>query len=152
MDKSLVYESVTIKYVSSSGESLVAVDDLSLSLASGSFVAVVGPSGCGKSTLLKATAGLMDCSSGDITVGGAPVDGGDRPPGVVFQNPRLLPWLTVQGNVELGLEGMGVAKRTRAERARKELSRVSLTDFAQAFPGQLSGGMQQRVNLARWMR
>jgi taurine transport system ATP-binding protein len=128
-------------------EALIATD---LTIDGGEFVALVGPSGCGKSTLLEIVAGLRPASAGDVLLGGAKVVGPGRRRGVVFQqSSSLLPWRTVAGNVELGLITAGLPKHERDQRVADELRRVGLTDFADRAVYELSGGMQQRVQIAR---
>jgi NitT/TauT family transport system ATP-binding protein len=128
---------------------VTAIEDLSLTVADGEFVAIVGQSGCGKSTLLKAIDGLIPAAAGYIEVDGRRVTRPGPSKAMVFQDGRLLPWRSVLGNITLPLEGRGVPKHEANERAMALIERVGLTRFAKAFPNQLSGGMQQRVNLAR---
>jgi NitT/TauT family transport system ATP-binding protein len=123
---------------------------LDLTLNKGEFFSVIGPSGCGKSTLLDIIVGLRQPSSGSVTFEGAPVAG--RPPegiGVVFQEDSSFPWLSVWDNVAFGLRRKGVDKQETAERVNSALSFVGLSSFARAHPAQLSGGMRQRVCIAR---
>lgn len=131
------------------GTALPVLDRISLKVAPGGFVALLGPSGCGKSTLLRLVAGLEPPDAGRITVDGRRVEGPDPSRLLVFQDPTLYPWRTVQGNVRLGLEARGVAKSERAEKVRAALRLVGLDGFAEVFPHQLSGGMAQRAALAR---
>jgi NitT/TauT family transport system ATP-binding protein len=131
------------------GKRLVALDDISLEIEEGSFVAVCGPSGCGKSTLLRLIHGLDKPDSGEIYAGGALVDRPSLSRGMVFQGHNLMPWRTIERNVALGLESLKVPKAERAERVKNWLDKVGLRDFAEYYPAQLSGGMQQRVGLAR---
>ncbi|MFI0937637.1 ABC transporter ATP-binding protein [Streptomyces sp. NPDC021020] len=126
-----------------------AVRDVSLEIAAGEFLAVVGPSGCGKSTLLDLLGGLAEPTSGRVLVDGKPVRGPGLDRGVVFQQYALLPWRTAQANVEFGLEAKRVPRRERRERAREYLSLVGLDGFADRYPHELSGGMKQRVAIAR---
>jgi NitT/TauT family transport system ATP-binding protein len=128
---------------------LVAIDDVDLQITEGEFLVIVGPSGCGKSTLLDMLAGLTLPSGGRILIDGKPIaaPGPDR--GIVFQQYALLPWRTARENVEFGLEATGAGKRERRERAREYLALVGLDDFADSYPHQLSGGMKQRVAIAR---
>ena len=125
-----------------------ALDDISLDVHPGEFVSLVGPSGCGKTTLLRIINGLVGVDNGDVTVlGGAPSPGPDL--AMVFQSARLLPWLTVAGNIEFVLRLKGMPGKEQPARARALLGAVGLRDFAEAFPHEVSGGMQQRVGLAR---
>jgi NitT/TauT family transport system ATP-binding protein len=128
---------------------LTALDGVSLQIMDGEFVSIVGPSGCGKTTFLSVVDGLIAATSGRILVEGAAVTrpGPDR--AVVFQDASLLPWRTVLGNVVYGLECQGVAARAAKERASHFIAMVGLSGFEQHYPHELSGGMQQRVNLAR---
>ncbi|MFF5986597.1 ABC transporter ATP-binding protein [Prauserella flavalba] len=130
-------------------ERLTALESIDLDIAEGEFTVVVGPSGCGKSTLLDLLAGLGTPSSGRVLLDGRPVTGPGVDRGIVFQQYALLPWRTAQGNVEFGLEATGVPKRERAERAREYLELVDLAAFADRHPHELSGGMKQRVAIAR---
>jgi NitT/TauT family transport system ATP-binding protein len=128
---------------------VMALRGLHLDVAPGEFVSVLGPSGCGKSTIIGAVAGFTRVSSGQVLVAGQPVcaPGPDR--GVVFQQHTLFPWKTVVENVAFGLKMQRMAKRAREQAAQDVLRQVGLSEFAQHYPHQLSGGMQQRVNLAR---
>jgi NitT/TauT family transport system ATP-binding protein len=128
---------------------LLAVDNVDLEIADGEFLVIVGPSGCGKSTLLDMLAGLTLPSAGQILIDGKPITGPGPDRGIVFQQYALLPWRTARENVEFGLEATGVGKRERRERAREHLDIVGLGDFADSYPHQLSGGMKQRVAIAR---
>jgi ABC-type nitrate/sulfonate/bicarbonate transport system ATPase subunit len=126
-----------------------ALLDTSLLLQQGEFVCVVGPSGCGKTTLLNMLAGFVTPSTGRITVESVPVDGPGPERGVVFQEVGLFPWLTVLANVEFGLRMSGVGRRERRERAYAALSLTKMEQFGERYPNELSGGMKQRVGLAR---
>ncbi|RZS43513.1 NitT/TauT family transport system ATP-binding protein [Herbihabitans rhizosphaerae] len=126
-----------------------AVEGVDLDIARGELVVIVGPSGCGKSTLLDLLGGLGEPSDGEILLDGVPVRGPGLDRGIVFQQYALLPWRTAQGNVELGLEATGVPRQKRAERAREYLELVGLNGFEGRHPHQLSGGMRQRVAIAR---
>jgi NitT/TauT family transport system ATP-binding protein len=137
-------------------DSTLAVDGLDMRIGKGEFVAVVGPSGCGKSTLMKLVTGLLPPTAGEIVVHGQKVTKPIKGVGMAFQNPTLMPWRTTMDNVLLPMEVVEPHKRRfrrhRAEyeaRAMKLLRTVGLGDFAQKFPWQLSGGMQQRSNLCR---
>jgi NitT/TauT family transport system ATP-binding protein len=140
---------VSKSYVSTRGERIRALDDISFDVAPGEFVCLIGPSGCGKSTLLNLVAGLERPDGGGISINDRPVTqpGPDR--AVLFQEPSLFPWMTVLGNVEFALQLVGVPKEERAERAMTWLRKVHLTRFAHAQPHELSGGMRQRAALAR---
>jgi NitT/TauT family transport system ATP-binding protein len=130
---------------------VTALRDVSLEIAPGEFIALIGPSGCGKSTLMRLIGDLEQPSSGAIQVKGkSPRQSRlDRDYGIVFQAPVLYEWRTVRKNVELPLEVMGFAGSERQARARAMLQLVGLGDFGEAYPWQLSGGMQQRVSIAR---
>jgi ABC-type nitrate/sulfonate/bicarbonate transport system ATPase subunit len=131
------------------GQRLDVLRDLNLDIRGGESLAIVGPSGCGKTTLLRVLAGLDTADDGDVLIDGEPIRGVGTERAVIFQEPRLLPWLTVLDNVTLGLEIRGVAKTAAAARARHYIRLVGLQDFEAAYPRQLSGGMAQRVGIAR---
>ena len=133
------------------GQRTVALSDVSLSVPRGAFVSLIGPSGCGKTTLLRAIADLEQPNSGCLTVGGmTPAAARQaRLYGYVFQAPALFPWRTVERNVRLPLEVMGMPRAEQVSRARRYLDLVGLSEFRRRFPWQLSGGMQQRVSIAR---
>lgn len=126
-----------------------ALHDVSLSIAPGEFVCVLGPSGCGKSTLLGALAGHLPASQGSVRVDNAPVDGPHPERGLVFQQHTLFPWKKVLDNVAFGLKMKGVARSERHQKARNLLKLVGLDGFEHSYPAHLSGGMQQRVEIAR---
>lgn len=130
-------------------QTVVALEDFNLSVSEGEFVSIVGPSGCGKSTFLHIVGGFESRSGGTITLAGEPVSkpGPDR--GMIFQDYSLFPWRTVLGNVAWALEVKGLSKAERTEIARKYIAMVGLSKFENSYPGELSGGMQQRVALAR---
>jgi len=128
---------------------LVAVEGASFDVTAGSITAIVGPNGSGKSTLLRLIGGLLAPDSGEIRIDDRPVEGADPRVGIVFQEPRLLPWRDVVGNVALPLELAGVARPAREGRARELLDLVGLSGFDGARPHQLSGGMRQRAAVAR---
>lgn len=130
------------------GDTLPVLRDVDLDIAPGSFVAILGPSGCGKSTLLRLIAGLDQPRVGQILADGGPITGPDPSRVVVFQDPTLYPWRTVERNVALGLEARGLLKSKR-DRIGAALRLVGLDQFASAYPHQLSGGMAQRAALAR---
>ncbi|MGH3438232.1 MAG: ABC transporter ATP-binding protein [Sciscionella sp.] len=129
---------------------VLAVDTLDFIVCRGELVCIVGPSGCGKTTFLNAVAGFLPISDGDLTLEGAAITGPGPERAMVFQNPSLLPWRNALRNVTYGLEMSGLMRGRAAEtRARDLLNLVGLGDFIDAYPNKLSGGMQQRVNLAR---
>lgn len=146
---SFVLDDVSQRYLTDSGEMVHAVADTSLTVEPGQFVCVVGPSGCGKTTLLKILAGFLRPTGGTAYVDGVPITGPSHERGVVFQHPNLFPWLTVRGNVELGLKWRGVAAAERRARAEEFLHLVGLQGFEDNKPYELSGGMQQRTQIAR---
>ena len=128
---------------------LVAVDGLSLEVPAGSFTVIIGPNGCGKSTLLRLVAGLLQPTSGEVTLEGAGPRAGDGRVGLAFQQPRLVPWRSTLDNVALPLEINGVAVAERRARGVAALERVGLAGAAALRPRELSGGMAQRAALAR---
>ena len=131
------------------GEVFQALKGVDLTVKKGEFVSLIGPSGCGKTTLLKMIDGLVTHDEGDLLVGGKPVDGPGRDRAVVFQNFALLPWQTVYENVGFGLFLHGATKKDADETIRHYIKMVGLSGFEDRYPAQLSGGMQQRVGLAR---
>jgi len=143
-------ERVSLTFATADGP-VLALSEVSLSVAEGDFVSFIGPSGCGKTTLLRAIADLEQPSAGVIRVNGlSPAEARlARQYGYVFQAPGLFPWRTIERNVALPLEVMGVPAGERRERARRYLAMVNLEGFAKKYPWQLSGGMQQRASIAR---
>ena len=135
--------------VSFPGSAHPVLIDINLDVMEGEFITFVGPSGCGKTTLLRAIHGLLPTASGEITVGGERVKGPSRNRGFVFQSDCLLPWRTVIDNVGYPLELHGTSRRRAREAAQELLAMTGLADCATKYPSQLSGGMRQRVNLAR---
>jgi NitT/TauT family transport system ATP-binding protein len=127
----------------------IALEDITLDVRSGEFLALVGPSGCGKSTLLDLLGGLTSPTSGRILLDGRPIEGPARDRGIVFQQYALFPWRTAAQNVEFGLDIAGLKAKQRREIARHYLDLVGLTAFADRYPDELSGGMKQRVAIAR---
>ena len=131
------------------GEMMTALDRVSISVQAGEFLSLLGPSGCGKTTLLRIVAGLLTCDEGEVRVAGDIVEMPRKDACMVFQDFGLLPWRTVQGNVEFPLELDKVSKGERKDVAAHYLSVVGLTGFEEHYPHELSGGMQQRVGIAR---
>src|SRR5258708_6022178 len=144
---------LSVTYLDRHGVGLEAVRDVSFDILHrvgvGELVVFLGPSGCGKSTLLKTIAGLIVPTAGEVLVHGEPVLGVGRDRGMVFQAYTSFAWLTVRGNVEYGLRLQGIPAATRRAEADKYLQRVGLAEFADRFPRELSGGMNQRVAIAR---
>ncbi|WP_338120796.1 ABC transporter ATP-binding protein [Azotobacter chroococcum] len=130
-------------------ERVVALHDFDLEVRTGEFLSVLGPSGCGKSTFLSILAGLTEKSGGSLLVDGQPLEGINARQGVVFQGYALFPWRTVLENIEVGLEIRGVGRAERRERARQYLELVGLGGFGARYPHEISGGMKQRVAIAR---
>jgi len=147
------FQNVSKSFVQNSGHSagrrIQALTPLSLDIAEGEFFCIIGPSGCGKSTLMNLLAGLETPDTGQVLVDGAPVRDAGPERVVVFQEPGLMPWMTVRKNVEYGLKLQGMEKTERKERAMKYLKMVHLSKYAHALPHELSGGMRQRVSIAR---
>lgn len=131
------------------GQRLQVLRDLNLDIEAGESLAIVGASGSGKTTLLRVLAGLEDADGGQVLIDGTPISGVGTERAVIFQEPRLLPWLTVLGNVAFGLETRGINKAEAQSRARHYIRLVGLHEFETAYPRQLSGGMAQRVGIAR---
>lgn len=144
---------VTVRDLSKSfalnGQRLAVLRDLQLEVRGGETLAIVGPSGCGKTTLLRVLAGLESPDSGEVLIDGQTVQGVGTERAIIFQEPRLLPWLTVLGNVAFGLQVRGTPRDRAEARARHYIRLVGLAEFESAFPRQLSGGMAQRVGIAR---
>ncbi|KRE07917.1 ABC transporter ATP-binding protein [Bacillus sp. Root239] len=126
-----------------------ALQDINLEVKTGEFMVIVGPSGCGKSTLLDLLGGLTKPTSGKILIDGKPITGPNLDRGIVFQQYALFPWKTAQANIEFGLEAKGISKAERSEQARYYLSLVGLSGFENRYPHELSGGMKQRIAIAR---
>jgi NitT/TauT family transport system ATP-binding protein len=144
----LVVDDIYVQFETPEGP-LVAVDHVSLSVRPGEFLAVIGPSGCGKSTLFNVVGGLLDFYRGNVTVAGETVRGPHPSIGMVFQEESTFPWRTVIENVAFPLEIAGIGKTARLEKAKKFISLVGLTGFDNRYPNELSGGMRQRVAIAR---
>jgi NitT/TauT family transport system ATP-binding protein len=141
-------EDLSMEFISR-GQRLVALQNIDLDIAPGEFFVIVGPSGCGKTTLLRVLQGLTRATRGRILVGGKVVTGPGPDRGFVFQQDALYPWRSVLRNVGFGLELQGVAKAQARTRARAMIDLVGLNGFESHYPHELSGGMRQRVNLAR---
>jgi NitT/TauT family transport system ATP-binding protein len=139
---------VTMEYELPTGPFTV-LDDISLEISGGEFLAIVGPSGCGKSTLLRLIAGLIAPTSGQVLYNGKPLSGVNLDCAMVFQSFALLPWLTVIENVELGLAARGLKPEARRTKANFYIDKVGLDGNEEAYPRELSGGMKQRVGFAR---
>ena len=142
-------KSVRKSFRSADGHARPVLEGVDFRLHEGEIVALLGPSGSGKSTLLRIMAGLVAADRGDVNYRGQPLYGPARGVGMVFQSFALFPWLTVQQNVELGLEARGIDRDERAERARQAIELIGLAGFEGALPRELSGGMRQRVGIAR---
>ena len=142
---------LTKQFVHGVGSTVPVFEGLSFEVANLEFLAIVGPSGCGKSTMLRIVDGLIPADDGAVFLDGKEVTGSghDHGMGMVFQSFDLFPWRTARGNVEFGLEMLGIDRDERRERGRHYIEMVGLTGFEDAYPHQLSGGMQQRVGIAR---
>jgi NitT/TauT family transport system ATP-binding protein len=147
-DAILLVEDLVMRF-HTGDELMTAVDHVSFSVAPGEFLSVIGPSGCGKSTVFNVIGGLLGGYDGRITVGGEKVAGPHRSIGMVFQEESTFPWRTVVDNVAFPLEIAGMGKAARLERARHFVSLVGLGGFENRYPAELSGGMRQRVSMAR---
>ncbi len=144
----LVIDNVSKSFVSRTGHNLPVLQDINLTVNEEEFVALVGPSGCGKSTLLNITAGLLAPTSGSASFTHLPQGHVPRT-GIVFQETGLFPWRSVYDNIAFGLEAMGVPRQEQKDRISHYISLVGLTGFEKALPHHLSGGMRQRVGIAR---
>ena len=150
-DVEIAINNVSVVFKDNQGNDVKALDNIDFDIHKGEFISLLGPSGCGKTTLLRTIADLLEPTSGNVRVS-------NMTPkeirlmqkfGIVFQNPVLFEWRTVKKNIELPLEIMGYSKKDRSDRADEMLEMVGLTKFAEHYPQQLSGGMQQRVGIAR---
>jgi len=144
----IALQGVSMRYQARGGSTL-ALSEVDLQVREGEFIAVVGPSGCGKSTLLKLISGLLPATMGNVMVGGQLVSGPLRNVGIVFQSPVLMKWRTVYENVALPLEVLGIDVTSRHEHILGLLKLAGIQDFANSYPKELSGGMQQRVSICR---
>jgi NitT/TauT family transport system ATP-binding protein len=126
-----------------------ALKDINLTVNKGEFISIIGPSGCGKSTLFGLIGGLNECTSGQVLIEGEKVDGPHPSIGMVFQEESAFPWLTSLENVEFGLKMAGISKQERRTRAKEMIELVGLSGFENHYPGELSGGMRQRVAIGR---
>ncbi len=144
----LIIDGVSLVYPTSRGP-LTALQGLSFGVGQGEFVSVLGPSGCGKSTLLRLVTGLLQPSEGRLALAGRTIDGPRADVGIVFQQPTLLPWKRVVDNVLVPVRARGTVTPDHRQRALALLETVGLAPFAQHYPHELSGGMQQRVGIAR---
>jgi NitT/TauT family transport system ATP-binding protein len=147
-DAILVADGVVVQFETAEGP-ITAVDNVSFKVRSGEFLSVIGPSGCGKSTLFNVIGGLLAQHQGVVSVGGETISGPHKSIGMVFQEESTFPWRTLIDNVSFPLELVGMPKVKRAERARHFIKMVGLDGFENRYPGELSGGMRQRVSLAR---
>lgn len=145
----LVIDRICKDYTTAAGLSILALSDISLTIAEREFVCLLGPSGCGKTTLLRVISGLEHPSSGEILLNGVPVRGPSPRMMMIFQEYSLYPWRTVRDNVSFGLEVKGLPKEERLKRADHYLALIGLSTFAKSYPYELSGGMRQRVAVAR---
>jgi NitT/TauT family transport system ATP-binding protein len=144
----LIVDNIAMHFATAEGQ-VTAVDNISFNVAPGEFLAVIGPSGCGKSTLFNIIGGLLGGYSGRISVAGETVSGPHASIGMVFQEESTFPWRNVVDNIAFPLEIAGMPRRERTERARRFISMVGLDGFEKRYPSELSGGMRQRVSMAR---
>lgn len=142
-------ENIDLVYDVDGGAPFTALHNLDLDLNSGDFVCAIGPSGCGKTSLLRVLAGYETPTQGSVSVDGRPYTKPDAEVGVVFQQPNLFPWLTIEKNVDFGPRMKGIDKHERRQRVSRFLDMVSLVEAAKKLPHQLSGGMKQRAAIAR---
>ena len=149
MTAQILIEGVNHLYRPPRGRAVLALENVSLSVGTREFVALLGPSGCGKSTLLYLIGGFLPVETGSIAVDGKPVAGPGPDRGIVFQHFALFPWKTVRGNILYGLERQGMARAEREKRVQDFIELVGLAGFEDSYPSQLSGGMKQRTAIAR---
>ena len=145
----LTVDQASVYFATRDGRTVQALDRVSFDIPDSGFVVALGASGCGKSTILNAIAGFLPLSEGTIALDGRPISGPGADRGVVFQKDTLLPWKTIADNVGLGLKFAGVSRAERRDRVEALLQLVGLADFSAAYPYELSGGMRQRVGIAR---
>src|SRR5258708_29618136 len=145
----IIVENLSHHYRPAVGREVLALENVSLKVREREFLALLGPSGCGKSTLLYLLGGFLPVETGRIRVGGAEVTGPGPDRGIVFQNCALFPWKTVKQNILYGLEKQRLPRPEREKRAQEFIDLVHLTGFEDSYPSQLSGGMKQRVAIAR---
>ncbi len=148
MADKLIIDNVS-KIFSDKGQQVTALQNTSFTVSQNEFITILGPSGCGKSTILKIIAGLEEPSSGKVLLDGREIKGPGSDRGMVFQSYTLFPWLTVQENIEFGLDVAGKSKAEWQDTACHYLEKIGLTGFEKAYPSNLSGGMKQRVAIAR---
>ncbi len=144
----LTVDDVTVRFETPEGP-VIAADDVSFTVKDGEFLSIIGPSGCGKSTVFNVIGGLLTHHEGTVRVAGETINGPHQSIGMVFQEESTFPWRTVTANVAFPLELTGMPKQKRIERARYFIKMVGLDGFENRYPGELSGGMRQRVSLAR---
>jgi NitT/TauT family transport system ATP-binding protein len=147
-DVILKVDDIVVRFDTPEG-AITAVDDVTFSVRPGEFLSIIGPSGCGKSTLFNVIGGLLSHTQGNVSVAGETINGPHKSIGMVFQEESTFPWRSVTDNVAFPLELTGMAKAERIERARHFIKLVGLDGFENRYPGELSGGMRQRVSLAR---
>ncbi len=148
-DELITINDVNLSYPGAAGKEISALENINFNIYRGEFVCVIGPSGCGKSTLLKILAGFIKPTSGEVDLEGEKIDGVDWHRGVVFQNPPLYDWMSVRKNISFGPKMRGVSKEEYEKLTDEYLERMGLTEFADKKIYELSGGMKQRVSIAR---
>lgn len=149
MSAEILIRAVTKIFGNGTSDRIAAIEDIDLDVARGEFLCLLGPSGCGKSTLLNAVAGFVQPSSGEIVAAGTPVSGPGPDRAMVFQEYALFPWMTVRSNIAFGLEMRHESKGQIARTVESLLAKLHLQEFGDRFPKDLSGGMRQRVAIAR---
>ena len=151
LNNCLTLENISKRFASRPGSTtqLQVLDNIQLDIAPGEFISIVGASGCGKSTLLRLILGLDEEYDGRILINGKPIAGTGLERGIVFQDHRLFPWLNVEQNVAVGLKNSPLSSAEKRDTVREHIELVGLQDFIDAYPHQISGGMAQRVAIAR---